>query len=182
MKKLLVLMLVLGMASVASATVTYEFRDATGTTALTSIDVTTTTDFTFFVMGEVGDTPWKYGVYTSDFAGSPEGVADITGATVYDAAGDLGNKWLYLATYDGVDLLVDDVNPTVMPNVATGDWFKIDLSLNSGAGNGDTVQLDIRYWEDYSYDILTSQTLDVVPEPMTIALLGLGGLFLRRRR
>ena len=33
-----------------------------------------------------------------------------------------------------------------------------------------------------SFDLLPSIVLHVIPEPMTIALLGLGGLFLRRRK
>ena len=37
-------------------------------------------------------------------------------------------------------------------------------------------------WKDITLDVLNGQTTIYVPEPVTIALLGLGGLLLRRRR
>ena len=180
MKKLLVLMLVLGMVSWASATVTFEFRDSTGTSVISGIDVAVG-DFTFFVKGLVGDLPWNYGVYSSDQTPGG-GLLDMTAATVYPAAGDLGKIFgNYIASYDGVDVASGDIDSGTMPNPADGDWFRMDFSLTESAANGNTVQVDIL---DYGsgYALVSSHTLDVVPEPMTIALLGLGGLFLRRRR
>lgn len=178
MKKLLVLMLVLGMASMAAATVTYEFRDAAGTTPITSIDVAVG-NYTFFVMGAVADAGWKEGVYATD-QNPGGGLHDMTAATSYPAAGDAASIIDYISSFDGVDLYADDLS-TALPDIATGDWFKLSFSLDASAVDGDTVYVDIL---DYmaNYTLVSTHGLPVVPEPMTIALLGLGGLFLLRRR
>ena len=178
MKKMLILLLVLGLVSVANATVTYEFRDAAGTTPVSGIDIGVGTA-TFVVMGQVADAGWAEGVYATDGTDGG-GKFDVDGATAYPAAGDM-YKANYYASFDGADCISGDLNAVVMPNPADGDWFVLDLSLNAGALVGDTVQIDILDM-DGGYSLISSHSVLVTPEPMTIALLGLGGLFLRRRK
>jgi len=64
-----------------------------------------------------------------------------------------------------------------IPNVVQ-DSITLSAYIDSELGYGDAK------WQDNAYNTTTglgSVTLNLVPEPMTIALLGLGGLFLRRK-
>ena len=150
MKKLLILMLVLGMVSVASA------------------------DLTLSVSGN--DVSVEADSMTADLYAA----VSITGGSIGTfAVGDEGGTMCgYLA--DGTDVglpngeiwaLAIGVPPEVYQD---GSWLTAVISYTGSA----TVNL----WEmddEYSLTLLDSV---VVPEPMTLALLGLGGLFLRRRK
>ena len=93
-------------------------------------------------------------------------------------AGDGANIILYSgAGYDGFDFSV--VSSGLPPEegeppdvIALGDWFSVDVTNLSV---GDIVNV-------YGPYPTLLGTMEVLPEPMTIALLGLGGLFLRRRK
>ena len=156
MKKLLILMLVLGMTSLASAV----------TTVLTDIELwydgTTVT-----VVGLNPDGISSTGIY--DEAGQG------TVGPPYEmliAAGDLAAMTGRPAGYNGVDILA---MASPVGTVTTGDWFQFGFA--DGAV-GDTMTI-------YDYAVSYTDpvgTLNLIPEPMTIALLGLGGLFLLRRR
>jgi len=67
--------------------------------------------------------------------------------------------------------------PPFIPDILPGVQFEISVFI---ANVGDVYTIDL-YASDW-VTILDSGTVTVVPEPMTIALLGLGGLFLLRRR
>jgi len=174
MKKLICLLLVLGLCAVASATVTYS----------TVGQATPGGTFSIEVDGLVTDMTWKEGLYTSD--GTEDGgLMDIEGATCYDGSGEVLEGYLTTCTYfpswDGVDLGASDPVGSE-PGSGSGTWFTIDVSVSSGAQSGDTLTFSRQNWADGSYDELGTFDVTVVPEPLTIGLLGLGGLLIRRRK
>ena len=193
MRKLLIFLLVLGLASTASAvsvaidanlTATVYLSDET--TEWDGSDITTSTDLVIIVDSDFTVGYWTAGAYIvsgldygsvagrGPTAGSP---ADYTGSH-YDAAGDLAKVRYYTdgSTYDGFELLAD--NSAEAPAQAAGDWFVFDYHCD---GIGDVV---ISFY-DYATSATVaagSITITQIPEPATIALLGLGGLLLLRRR
>lgn len=185
MKKLLILMLVLGMASLANATVTYEIREADGVTPANPLGLNLSLDYTVVISGVAADAPHTGGVYFTGWVASdivdlvargPLDGTNYTGSS-FDAAGDMAVVF-YTAAYFGYDITAADAVVGVPPDLADGDWFIFDL-LPKVLGS-ETLE-----FFDYavSYDVPVSTIgLTVIPEPMTIALLGLGGLFLLRRR
>jgi len=66
----------------------------------------------------------------------------------------------------------------------TGDIWSItfDVAASAMAGDVITIAHTSGSWNNAFSGVVATQTLNVVPEPMTLALLGLGGLFLRRRK
>lgn len=166
MKKLLVLALVLGVASMASATLLTVIADDAeillGDT--TTVNIVAAVDYGMFD-GE----DWVIGV-SAEGALSDITVADVAGAVLVsngDAAmfGVPGGFWgvtmapavgiitegtvLFSLTLTGMELGIAQIN-------------MIDLTAGGVPG--------------------ASTSVLVTPEPMTMALLGLGGLFLRRRK
>ena len=166
MKKVLVLALVLGIASMASATLSYSVssltmaQNATVTVQIASTSVT------------------PYGVWAgaSSLGGA---VADITAAVAYDAAGDTAAATASTGSYAGWWYLEGkDSGEETLPNMAIGDHW--DITITSYGANGTITFASDSYGTAGGAGGTLCVT--VVPEPITIALLGLGGLFLRRRK
>ena len=175
MKKLLILVLVLGLASVANATLSLKIDDASvpGT-----IDI---------LIGETIQ------VYSSDAStwggcifiteGSQAGslangrLAELTaGQPGY--AGDGGNIAAVTEPGFGVGYLMA-AGYTSDPPVA-GVQMLIDFTaLTADIGKTGVINL----WIDPEY-VTAEQSVNytIIPEPMTVLLLGFGGLFLRRRK
>ena len=174
MKKLLVLVIVLAMASVAPATVTYEVL--VNGTPWTGGDVQGSDIITFLIMDDqlmmgpfsVGwSSTVDHGDYVADSLIIIPGHAIGTGMSVTDPVGD-GFSAGGSATYFGVQVPGDDIvfgyEFHVPYDLEESDW----ITITPGAGN----------YNGYIPPVIQIH----VPEPMTIALLGLGGLFLLRRR
>lgn len=155
MKKLLVLMLVLGLATAANA-VTYDLSGDTMTaTGTISVDVTGATADVYLAL--VISSPGGLGTFTKGTY-APSMTGSVMAATVN---GDAGEIWAFGTIPE--ELYQD------------GSWL---TAAWSGASTNATITV-YSTPDGLSYTFLDSV---LVPEPMTIALLGLGGLFLRRRK
>jgi len=166
MKKVLIVLAVMVLASFSSAAMVYEFRDATGTTPIAVVDMLVDVDFTLVLSNTYNAASGAERLY--DAAG-PGGVADMTDAILGGAAGPGGGISAYDTEYDGYDITWGDVG------AQSGVVAIIYLTaLETG-----TLTID-KLSDDY-FTVLDSFSVNVIPEPMTIALLGLGGLLLRKR-
>ena len=187
MKKLLILMLVLGMASSASAVLDPSW------------------------LTTVNGTPWTGGSVV-DVALGDEILVTLhegTTTTIFGGVNQLGfnvDHGDYVASSLGNDQPTYSAWSILLEGVVNVDGFdnKVGLSLPTGG----LADFDVLYWKfDVPTDLAISSsivvscfsgsyfgaagggpaaigdlTLNVIPEPMTIALLGLGSLFLLRRR
>jgi hypothetical protein len=165
MKKLLVLILVLGLCSTANATVSWYIN---GSPAGATADVLTTD---VIQVHSTDSTVYLALALTSNTA------VDLANGAVTTNAGDAGNitAYSYAGYGDGYYMSAATLG-SVAP--AAGVQFTMDVA-NASIDDVATLYL----WVDPDYTTtVDTVTITVVPEPVTIALLGLGGLFLRRRR
>jgi len=162
MKKFLVLALVLGLATMATAGDLAAIADMGYTVIGDTVTITTTgsvANFNLQLSPDAGTL--TAGNASTNFGYVSDGVPDLAETGIMGAAGAVTSVppvyqtgTLYTFTYDGTEL------------VTLGDSI---LGTSS-------VQ-----WENDDVISLVGATI-TIPEPMTIALLGLGGLFLRRKK
>jgi len=168
MKKLLILMLVLGLTSMANATISLwapgvvggEINMAAGDLVVdvVSSDTEPWDGFIAIVDGTYGD----YGTVTQlPAAGSDATLVDYGPFDIYAHITQIGASCLDPVNYD----------------VEAGTQFQTTVSF-TGIALGQNLEFLLL---DDSLATVGSITISI-PEPMTIALLGLGGLFLLRRR
>ena len=192
MKKLLTVLMVLSMAAMANAAVVInvdmgaDTELAAGETATISIVATneqSPSDLYLFVTDGSFGTVSGGSVVWSDFS------ATAGEMTLHDGAGDqhvdavrqYGWPGWPDATQTYYISLTGNTNPLTMNGtVVNGITYRAEIAGDSTIILGSVV-------DDGQGGYLMSAVLDTVvihqvPEPMTIALLGLGGLLLRRRR
>ena len=172
MKKLLILMLVLGIASAANATL-ITWVDSGGND-ISTITVTNGSTVTAYLKAsdalQYTSDIWVGESYTaSDYAkitnitataaaGGDPAISDRSGTTpAYPG-------WFTIGAYDF----------TSPVTIAAGIQWNVTIT---GMAVGSTTTLG-----SDSYGTNDTLAVTVIPEPMTIGLLGLGGLFLVRRR
>lgn len=178
MKKLLVLLMVLGMASFANAAIVISVNGDTNVEEIT-INASDTITVDVYNLGS-GSDPIDFLAYL-DFYYTSEGSYALSNARLGPAAGDFPASFIgpYDNGYDGEEYEIDQAW-AVGSSEVTGAIFLVDMHCEL-AGTDVIVELwDARVGFDAPVDLLTIH--QVVPEPITIGLLGLGGLFLRRRK
>ena len=164
MKKMLVLALVLSVAGLANAWIV-------------TVDKTTVNvgeSFTMTIAAEAGQG------YADLYAGVFESAADIAvlnyssaikGAQAPDLAKVAATYDWAADDYEGVDIVVDSTNG----QFTAGEWFKVTFTgMQMGAGR-------VQFYDYEDEQAVSFFPITVVPEPMTMVLLGLGGLFLRKK-
>lgn len=161
MKKVLVVMLVLGLVSAANAALTLKPGGA-------SVDVGKS--MAVLVNSSAG------GAYQGWLEIVNPAIADFDNAPAILAAGNTGGNSSmtaypeFGAWYNFTIASLDPAKP-----ILAGDHVQINIK---GIAQGKTV---LNLYADDAATLLDTKDITVVPEPVTLVLLGLGGLFLRRR-
>jgi hypothetical protein len=189
MKKLLILMLVLGLTSAASATIVGAGLEVDNVNPIYPGDVVT-------ISLRADAEATGFGITTLTDDASPMGTAAV--GTIYPGFNfGLNDGTAYLVNsgnvlFDRADgssiagshfsLLPGGSNCPAQTALYTFD-YTVDATLaapttiNIGISGASVIKVG-----GATYASVEGTSFDVVPEPMTIVLLGLGGLFLRRRR
>jgi hypothetical protein len=159
MKKFLVLTLVLGIASLASAGLSLSTDGAS--VAVEGADHTSATAYTVFLVfdGSTAGTP------SLDYLGGASSITDMSAANANFTAA-LGALGVATTATSSWQIVLQDTDP----------FLKIP--------NGTLVTTAVSDGSAYMLSQDASVLIDsvVVPEPATMALLGLGALVLRRRK
>ena len=197
MKKLLVLVLVLGLVSTASATMK-ELRVATNPPGIVPGVVPTQGEYYDPIDSQINLKPSDYlwiGVYNTVqgtaldpgqesmfLLAQDNGGGEWTGAwKIYGTIGDPGYQDFYneyIGKTEGVDAWILNMGHAVIPPDYVGVGVVDAKEFHCLVAHVDVL---IQLW-DSNMGYVDSFIIHQVPEPMTICLLGLGGLFLRRRK
>jgi hypothetical protein len=188
MRNLLVVLVVLGMATVANATLQISVNGipepqlteiSLGPSEHAELDLWTDADIpsdTFIYWAMV--TPTDMASISGGRAIPPLDDPGVYSNTIYDdAVGFLG----YPAPQgtEGVGGTIAAYSPTIIP---AGTTIFDGIDFHCKVDNGDTPVYLVITPDFVNYDIVDEVLIHQTPEPMTLGLLGLGGLGLLRRR
>ena len=181
MKKLLILVLVLGLASAANALTVNLSLDGVNP-APAAITVAPGDVINLSIISDTGGAAGNYWTYLEMNLPSA-GTLPVAGSfTINPNAGNLSSVADYSnpGVFYDMELAANDSGGKVV----AGEHFSFTLTISPGAAIDGSDDFDI--WtlvpNDNTYSTDDVLAVNIVPEPMTIALLGLGGLFLRRRK
>ena len=162
MKKMLVLSLVLSVVGLANAGLSISYSG--GNVVMTSDEPLLGIATGLGIVGPAG-----IGTLAYRTVGAPVAAPLISQYTGAEAMG-------YGLPYDGGLVLVLWADPVVTANPA-GDWLTMALpGYVLGTASDHVVQVDLT-----DGDGVGIQSLYLIPEPVTMLLLGLGGLFIRKK-
>ena len=167
MKKLLVLFLVLGVASLATA----------GLVVIGPATAVEGTTFDVIVSGLAADAPYNGGLYEPTLSDASKAPVNLIALA---AAGNLAGDGGVLPSYGGFDFIADDL---LGAGVEDGDWYIATYVAGPAGGSLvlDLYDYAVDYYAPVSAAIATIEFV-AVPEPATMAILGLGALVLRRKK
>ena len=175
MKKFLMLMmLVLGLASLANA---MEVISLNGDIYIDYLVVEPSTTVTVDIFDTAPAGSWMDYL---DFASLSEGCFStgyVQWGPAQGTAGLIGWRGYPLPAFDVYEYEVTQGwgPPPVVPQ--TGTVWMVDMHCEHGVND-----VIITLWDSMGAILYDSATIHQIPEPVTVALLGLGALFLRRRR
>ena len=172
MKKLVVLTLVLGMASLANAGLVLAVDGVVGNAEVNTGAVAQ--------IGVWNDTAGPGAGHDNFLHISTGADATWTGDTGFPSPPGFGGTATYLGLNDLGAGLVDIME--LNTGVATADPYGVGVISFADYLAGSTEEEVTITLLDDGFGYLDSITITQVPEPVTMALLGLGGLFLRRRK
>jgi len=167
-KKLLVLMLIFGLASAANAAVVGLSIDGVNVSGGAEVIDIASPMITLSIVSDTDDNNWlmEVSVLKADATlGLPTPTSLAGGMADYTDFSD-ATLWDYELSTAGAPGSVFAGEQWTMALTALGDVGAV-FAVNLGP---------------YNQPVVSSIAFTVVPEPMTVALLGLGGLFLMRRR
>jgi len=193
MRKVLVCLLVLGLASVAGAATAGFVLDGGG------YSVQPNSTATINVVADFGVSGLGIGAITVNGANVPA-VGTVDSHLAYHSLGtsagelkdgSVSDIWIYqirgsIGLQTGQDIPVPVGTPIYSFNIQTGaagsSIYVDDLTGSNPLSPPPILATSISSPTGTNISNLSGLQLSVVPEPMTVVLLGLGGLFLRRRK